>query len=108
MFSAKLLMFSSAVLVMSMVEAEESNNEVSRVKRQSNLLPPNFQCKFCDKCDKPCKSTCALCTGCKLARRLGFSLKNIEECRKFCRGGVNRCVQICENSKSDCQYCQYC
>merc|ERR1719357_699269 len=101
-------LFCALALVPASSSSSSSDVLISRAKRQTVLLPENFQCKFCNKCDKPCNKTCALCTGCRLAKRLGLSLKNLEECKTFCQKGVQGCVRICESSKMDCQYCRYC
>merc|ERR1719213_1058838 len=102
----KLLLLPSALLLFSFGHSSSSSELVSRSKRQSNSLPSNFQCNLCNKCDKPCDKTCALCTGCRLAKRLGLSLDNLEDCKRFCGRGVKGCVRICESSKRDCRYCR--
>merc|ERR1719356_2074976 len=101
-------LFCALTLMPASVTSSSSDVPISRAKRQTDLLPENFQCKFCNKCDKPCNKTCALCTGCRLAKRLGLSLDNLEDCKRFCGRGVKGCVRICENSKRDCRYCRYC
>eukprot|EP00091_Calanus_sinicus_P021816 TRINITY_DN6625_c0_g1_i1.p1 TRINITY_DN6625_c0_g1~~TRINITY_DN6625_c0_g1_i1.p1 ORF type:complete len:151 (-),score=22.10 TRINITY_DN6625_c0_g1_i1:23-475(-) len=75
MFSIKMCVLSLAMTVIFMIgpcaPSKAGETEVARVKRQSEL-PPNFQCQLCKKCEKPCRETCKLCSGCVLARALGL------------------------------------
>merc|ERR1712098_546660 len=48
--------------------------EVVRSKRQIDCeeMPANFQCNLCSKCNSPCESECAKCSGCEIAKQYGI------------------------------------
>jgi len=83
--------------------------EVVRSKRQIDCeeMPANFQCNLCSKCNSPCESECAKCSGCEIAKQYGIDIAGLG-CNTHCGSGVAGCVATCEANQDGCKFCECC